>query len=176
MKENLVLQPNVLALIERAHATLGTQATVLFHRSGQILAKNGDIPEHDYPTVAVLVAGMVAAGQSLAQLMGETENRDYQLSHGTSEGGLYAVRINQDYWVFAVYRSILNPGLFRMHMRRLAQEIEQFLKAPNGWLANDIQVSQPAMKPGAKMPPGEKSGPRLFDNITDEEIDQLFDI
>ena len=187
MKENLVVQPGVSALIARAHSALGTSATILFHRSGQILAKNGDIPEEDYPTVAVLVAGMVAAGQSLSQLMGESPHSDYQLSHGTSEGGLYAVRISQDFWVFALYKQILNPGLFRMHMRRLAQEIGAQLKAPKGWLTEDVQIAGSAATQefagggkdpgtGAKTPPAEKSGPKLFDNITDEEIDQLFDI
>lgn len=190
MKDNLVVQPSVTALIARAHSALGTSATILFHRSGQILAKNGTIPEEDYPTVAVLVAGMVAAGQSLSRLMGENQDADYQLSHGTSGGGLYAVRINEDFWVFAVYREVLNPGLFRMQMRRLAHEVADHLKAPEGWLTEDIQMSGPTVRrgdtepkasfdsvvdKGAKTPPPEKNGPKLFENITDEEIDQLFD-
>ena len=49
-------------------------------------------------------------------------------------------------------------------------------KAPKGWLTDDVQMDGPEPTVGAKTPLGEKSGPKLFDNITDEEIDQLFDI
>jgi predicted regulator of Ras-like GTPase activity (Roadblock/LC7/MglB family) len=155
-------QPEIAPLLGRCNQELGSQATILIHRDGQILAKTGDLPEDDFPALAALVAGMVSAGESLSSLIGEIDpGHAKQLNFGSSSRGIYAVSIKNSYWIAAAHGSLLNPGLYRMQIRRLAIEVERLLEKPSA-----RAISAPARK----------SDPMLFNDITDEEINQLFDI
>lgn len=171
----ITLSPKISALIEHANHAFGANATLLIHRSGQILAKHGSMDENDYPTLAVLVAGMVAAGQSLAELANAPDSQEFTLAHGVGEHGLYAAQLDTDHWVFSIHQNMLNPGLFRMQVRRLVNEIQREL-ATKPILVNSVSESpQESANRGVSPALTGQNAPHLFRDITDEEIDRLFE-
>lgn len=147
-------------------AELQTEAVLFIHDSGQILSRHGKLQEQEYPTVAALLAGMVAAGTSLMQAAKEESNLPEDRKRFSCEyltGGIYAVAVNKDYWVASVYKEILNPGLLRMRLRMYAEMLEK-LSTPQTMHTKQRSISAPVSD--------ELGG--HFENITDEEIERIF--
>jgi hypothetical protein len=114
-------QPSLPSLIQRMSHELNTKAVVLFHESGQILYRSGWLDETHFPTMAALAAAMIAAGKSLGKL-GEATAGDSptRFSCDSDEIGLYTVAVGPEHWLAALYDQPMNPGQFRMKVRRYA--------------------------------------------------------
>ncbi len=158
--------PAIDLLLEKMGVELKTEAVLFLHDSGQILARHGKLQEHEYPTVAALVAGMVAAGTSLMNAAKEvirTEEDRKRFSCEYRDGGIYAVAVGQDYWVASVYKEILNPGQLRMRLRSYAEMLDK-LCTPQTLTTKVGIISAPV---------SDELG-HHFENITDEEIERIF--
>jgi len=153
------------SLVEKMSTELATQAVLFIHNSGQILARSGKLQEEEYPTVAALLAGMVAAGTSLmsAASNDSPEEDRKRFSCEYRSGGIYAVAVGESYWIASVYEEILNPGLLRMRLRKYAEILEK-INTPQALFT----------KPGCDPAPVLNMPEANFENITDEEIEELF--
>lgn len=159
---------------------LGTKAAILFHENGQILFRSGWLDDSQFPTIAALAAAMIATGKSLNAL-GEGSDSPKRFSCDSDTIGLYTVAVGSEHWLAALYDQPLNPGQFRMKVRRYA---ETFARLGLGQEEQWELVAEPSA--GVTMSPvgPEISTPvakftekksALFSNITDDEIDRLFE-
>lgn len=186
-------QTKIDALLASQIDSIGADALVVLHNSGQILARS-QRKDADLATLSALVAGMLSAAQSVSEIQGIKEERSFALSHDDGESGLYAAQINRNYWIFSIFHEVLNPGLFRMNIRRLAISLRGLVADPGKWierkainewesdsgLSEDISQESPNESAeqrsfGVESTPDRHNAPNLFSDITDEEIDQLFD-
>lgn len=202
-------QPALESLVKRLSGEINAKAVMLIHENGQVLHRHGNIGEHEYPAMAALVAGMIAVGKSLGSL-GETfAGAPNRFACDSEAVGLYMSFVSDGIWLTALYDQPLNPGLFRMKVRRYAETAARLSASrPSEWelpvqSAPEMaraQASAPAPIPAAPVPqngtvstvaraastPVANSAPthpekvteqkkELFNNITDEEIDLLFD-
>jgi len=161
-------QPAVHGLIERINHELGAKAVVLLHENGQVLHRSGWIDEDEYPSMAALVAGAPSRFACDSESM-----------------GLYTVGIMNGVWLTVLYDQPLNPGQFRMKVRRYAELLARLgVQRPEQWEVTDFGTSSGATR--ATLPPvSSRATPRpefltakdssLFGNITDDEIDELFE-
>jgi predicted regulator of Ras-like GTPase activity (Roadblock/LC7/MglB family) len=181
-------QPSLPGLIQRMSHDLGTKAVILFHESGQIVYRSGWLDEDNFPSIAALAAAMIAAGKSLGQL-GEATDSPTRFSCDSDEIGLYTVAVGAHHWLAALYDQPLNPGQFRMKVRRYAEKFTGFgVYNPDQWEFEERPQGPSSHddKTRATMPPAvsEKTAllenlteqdSTLFSNITDDEIDSLFE-
>lgn len=175
-------QPSIGGLVERMSDELGANAVVLLHENGQVLQKGGWIDDRDYPAITALVAAMIATGRSLGSLNEKLLGSPTRFACDSDQQGIYTVAVAPEIWLAVLYEQPLNPGLFRMKVRRYADTIKRLgVQKPNQW-----EVAQSSLAPGANLPPVSSDGPTtteiltspkstLFGDITDEEIDDLFE-
>lgn len=175
-------QPSLDSLIQRMNTELSAKAVLLLHENGQVLYRSGSIEESHYPAMAALIAAMISAGRSLSSLGEAFSGSPSRFGCDSEEMGLYTVAVNEQYWLAALYDQPTNPGLIRMKVRRFADTFARLgLTKPLQW---EVQESDSVA--GASLPPaGMKSAltfekvtqedSSLFANITDEEIDRLFE-
>lgn len=162
---------------------LGTKAAILFHENGQILYRSGWLDENEFPAIAALAAAMIAAGKSLGSI-GEASDSPNRFSCDSNQVGLYTVAVGAEHWLAALYDQPLNPGQFRMKVRRYAETFAKLgVAAPDQW---EMEESTGGAEEGVIMTPAEpkrsapaekltEKKPTLFSNITDDEIDSLFE-
>jgi len=212
-------QPVLESLLERLGSELNAKAVLLLHENGQVIQRYGWIGEHEYPAMAALVAAMIATGKSLSALGESFAGSPNRFACDSEAMGLYMAFVSEGIWLTALYDQPMNPGLFRMKVRRYAEIIGRIgankpgqepvpaptlkpvkqptasptLHAPVG--ASAFERPAPAAPsasaatravsppPSAPPTPAATTQPEiftaqnggLFNNITDEEIDRLFD-
>lgn len=164
-------QPSVQSLVQRMSHELQAKAVVLLHSSGQVIFKSGWIEDNEFASMAALVAAMTSAGKTLGTLGEDLDKGSPTRFHCESEAiGLYAVGIGEDYWLATLYDQPLNPGLFRMKVRKYAENMAKLgVALPAQWEQNEVVAES------ASLAPELRQKATLFENITDDEIDSLFD-
>jgi len=121
--------------------------------------------EDDFESASIcaLVSGLWQAAKSLNSLVGANQNfYDYRLGFDTTENGLYVVPFkfrNEEYFVCGIYKDTANPAKLKRNLRLLKENLEVFLQA----IARDYKTDTAG-----------RSG-YLFTDISDAEIDSLFD-
>lgn len=162
---------------------ISARAVLLLHENGQVLHRHGWISDNEYPAMAALVAAMIAAGKSLGGLGENFSDSPSRFSCDSDDVGLYTVAVGEEIWLAALYDQPLNPGQVRMKVRRYAETCARLgTEKSDEWEEVTESVTTagatlpPSMAPGAILPENftvQKSS--LFTNITDDEIDRLFD-
>jgi len=161
---------------------LGARAVIVLHENGQVLYRCGWIKESEFPTMAALISAMVATGRSLAQLGDNFPNSPSRFSCDAENMGLYTVAVTPEIWLSVLYEQPLNPGKFRMKVRHYSELLGKLgLSLPQQWSApkknssngrNLAPMSRSDSTLLEKITPTKSS---LFANITDQEIDDIFD-
>jgi hypothetical protein len=169
---------------------ISAKAVLLLHESGQVLHQFGELQEGEFPAMAALVSAMIATGKSLGSLGEAFAEAPRRLSCDSDEVALYTVAVSGDIWLVALYDQPLNPGLARMKVRRCAEACARLgAEIPEQWgmPENAAPVERPSPAPTraivsppvaldtssqAKITEDKNS---LFNNITDDEIDRLFE-
>lgn len=134
------------------------KAALIIGDDGQIHARAGFLTEDENAKLAALVAAMLAAGNSFSELVNE-KNEDYRLNFSTADRGLHVQQFHNGNYLAVVYHGVTNPGAFRMRINSFIQDIS----TGDRGLHKKKQSENGGEKP-------------LFENITDEEIDNLFGI
>lgn len=175
-------QPSLESLIQRMTHELSAKAVLLLHENGQVVFHSGSVKESAYPAMAALVAAMISAGKSLGSIGQSFTKAPSRFSCDSDDMSLNIVEVQPEYWLAALYDQPLNPGLFRMKVRRYADIFYRLgVTKPLQW-----EVPKNGSEGGVKAtlsPQGASAFPEnitqedssLFANITDEEIDRLFD-
>lgn len=115
-------------------------------------------------SASALVSGLWQAAKSLnSMVQSQNEFIDFKLSFDSSENGLFILPFllnKQEYYLCTIYKDVVNPGKLKRDMRLIKENLEVYLE--------DFAFN------GAEQ---ERAGKEsfLFKDITDEEIDRLFD-
>lgn len=161
---------------------LGARAIVILHENGQVLHRYGWVNESDYPVMAALISAMIATGKSLGQLGENFPGAPSRFACDSEEMGLYIVCISPGIWISVLYEQPLNPGQFRMKVRRYSSLFAKLgIGTPTQWEKPASErkaegVLAPSSRSSASVP--EKitvENSSLFADITDEEIDNIFE-
>lgn len=108
--------------------------------------------------LGALISGLWQAAQSLSTALPATQESGYRLSFDTSEQGLYVLPVEikgSQYFLAGLYHDELNPGKLKQDLKNQGKRLERYL---------DDKLSNKQYDEGRY----------LFDNITDTEINHLF--
>ena len=137
--------------------------TTLVRNDGIVVYASLDIKK-EAASIGALVGGVWQAAEALnSQVGSSTDLQDYRFSFDKSDSGIYILPINvgsKMYYLSTLYKDTFNPALLKRNFRVLKEELEAYLdehfvetkKVKNTKNKNDF----------------------LFNNITDEEMDNLF--
>ena len=143
----------ITAICENLHRDANTKAVLLIDKNGQAIASAGEVEQIDITSLSSLTAGSVAATGGIASLLAEKEFAGQFLE---GEKTSYTVTIVAQRVILVVLfdgRSSL--GLVRLRVRKATAEITAVLDAL-------------AIKTAAG------TQPSVFSEITDDDIDNLF--
>lgn len=174
-------QPSTQSLVERMSHELGARAVLVLHENGQVLHRYGWISENEYPTMAALISAMIATGNSLGKLGEHFPHSPSRLSCDSDAMGLYMVGVNPGLWLAVLYEQPMNPGQFRMKVRRYASLLAKIgVSQPMQWETESPSSTRDKVAPkstggSVTMEIITEKNSSLFANITDEEIDEIFE-
>lgn len=174
-------QPSLQGLVQRMGQELNAKAVLLLHESGQVLHRSGWVEDADYPPMAALVSAMIAAGRQLSSLGENFVGTPRLFSCDSERMGLYTVAVSPEIWLAVLYEQPLNPGQFRMRVRTYSQELARLgVQLPGQWELGsgaEAGASLPPVSPQTEVSEERITGPKssLFNDITDEEIENLFE-
>ncbi len=168
-------QPALESLLIDLCDETSASAALLLHQSGQLLHSHGALSTKEYPHIAALVSAIIAAGNSVREVGAST-----RFSFDSEEWGLYASAVNEEIWLAALYDYPINPGLLRRKVKQCAELCEQIgseVVEPEAPLVNSFGANLSPPATPAHSAPAKITGnhPSLFTNITDDEIDRLFE-
>ena len=109
----------------------------------------------DDQSVGALSGGVWQAAQALGELISSnpTNEEVYRFSFDTSSNGVYLLPLNELYILGCLFSESVNPGYLKNELRKL-----------KSFLVSQITETDEIRK----------DEDRLFENITDEEMDNLF--
>lgn len=109
------------ACIAQLQQTLDASAIVLLDADGHIRDSAGEVAALDLPSIAVLTAGIMAAGRGLKHLFGD-ENL-YQMSLEGAQKILHFQFVLPENIMVVACSSTTPLGLIRLHSRRSAEAL-----------------------------------------------------
>ncbi len=126
----------------------------LLSRSGQVMVESGKTEHIDVTSLASLIAGSVSATVGLAKIINESEFS--VLFHEGVEHNIYISLINERLILVVIFDKKTSLGLVRLKAKNIQPNIQVIYEMLLKKMEN--QTSQ-----------------KLLENITDEDIDKLFD-
>lgn len=143
---------------ENNYQTLSQRFVVIRHDGISIYSNAED--DFESASICALVSGVWQAAKSLNSLV-DSENSFYnhRLSFDTSSTGFSVLPIkimDEEYYICSIYKDVSNPAKLKQQMRVFKDKLENYLL--NNSFENQV----------------DRSG-YLFKNITDEEIDKIFE-
>lgn len=160
MKSPFVLYEEDIAQIDELCALLYREslarAVFLVDKDGQLISEQGDTSAIDATALASLTAGVIAAAGGLAKLLGEREF-PVQLHEGERES-IHTSLVAERFIFVMIFDERSSLGLVRLKLKRAHRSFELLL--------DELSASRPA----------HASQPKVFSEISDAEIDALFDV
>ena len=140
-------------ICEILHRDSNAKAVLVIDKNGQAIAEAGDTQQLDVTSLSSLTAGNVAATGGIAQLLAEREFAGQ--FHEGEKTNVHIANVGQVILV-VLFDERSSLGLVRLRVRKAASELTTVL---------DTMVKK--SKPGAGQP-------SVFSEITDDDIDNLF--
>jgi hypothetical protein len=132
--------------------------TAVVRNDGIVLFSNSD-NFNESSSIGALVSGLWQAAQSLNSIVSDrSEILEFRLSFDTSDQGIYILPFNinkKEFYICAIYNDVNNPALLKRHLRNLKANLSNYLLE---YVSQNEDIKQDF----------------LFNNITDEEMDNLF--
>ena len=158
MIQQLVMYEEELQQINRICETLhkesNAKAVLLIDKNGQAMAQAGEVQELDITSLSSLTAGNVAATGGIASLLAEKEFAGQFLE---GEKNSYHISIvGQRVILVVLFDGRSSLGLVRLRVRKAATELT---------VTMEVMVKKSAAGSGQ---------PSVFSEITDDDIDNLF--
>ena len=143
----------IQATVERLYQDSNSMAVLLIDKNGQEIASAGEIEGLDTTSLSSLTAGNVAATGGIAQLLAEKEftGQFHEGEHTNIHISIVAQRII----LVVLFDQRTSLGLVRLRVRKASKDIQLVLE----------QMSQQQ---------NQQSQPSIFEEITDADIDNLF--
>jgi predicted regulator of Ras-like GTPase activity (Roadblock/LC7/MglB family) len=139
--------------VEKLYQDANSMAVLLIDKNGQEIASAGEIEGLDTTSLSSLTAGNVAATGGIAKLLAEKEftGQFHEGEHTNIHISIVAQRII----LVVLFDQRTSLGLVRLRVRKAAKDIQNYLE----------KMSQDQEK---------DKKPSIFEEITDEDIDNLF--
>jgi predicted regulator of Ras-like GTPase activity (Roadblock/LC7/MglB family) len=143
----------IKAVLNKLRLDSAARVTVLIDKDGQEIAVDGDVSNLDTTSLASLTAGNVAATGGMARLIGEKEFPT--LSHEGERESIHICVIGRALLV-VVFDDRSSLGLVKLRVKQVSSELASIFET----------VVREARKSAEES--------TLFAEITDEDIDSLF--
>ena len=125
-----------------------------------LYVKNELSSDFDSSSVGALLGGVWQAARAMASFIPSSSTDDvFRLSFDTSDKGIYIVPISlgeEEVYLGMIYFNEVNPGMIKSKLRDISWRLMEFWELAS--LGSDTKVDDHS----------------LFNNITDEEMDNLF--
>jgi predicted regulator of Ras-like GTPase activity (Roadblock/LC7/MglB family) len=151
MYEEELLQIN--SVCEVLHRDSNAKAVLVIDKNGQAIANAGDIDQLDVTSLSSLTAGNVAATGGIANLLSEKEFAGQ--FHEGERTNVHISIVAGRVILLVLFDERSSLGLVRLRVRKAASELTQILDAL-------VKKSEAG------------SQPSVFAEITDDDIDNLF--
>jgi predicted regulator of Ras-like GTPase activity (Roadblock/LC7/MglB family) len=138
---------------EKLHKESNARAVLVIDKNGQAISSAGDVQELDVTSLSSLTAGNVAATGGIAQLLAEKEFAGQ--FHEGEKTNVHISIVGQRVILVVLFDERSSLGLVRLRVRKAAQDLTRVL---------DIIAEK--SKSGSQ--------PSVFSEITDDDIDNLF--
>ncbi|MBW2736220.1 MAG: roadblock/LC7 domain-containing protein [Deltaproteobacteria bacterium] len=141
------------AVCSRLHREANATAILLIDKNGQLIADAGDVSDLDTVSLSSLTAGNVAATGGIAKLLREKEftGQFHEGTHTNVHMTLVASRVI----LVVLFDERSSLGLVRLRVKKASDELTRIFDE----LMSKVD---------------EPSAPSIFSEITDEDIDNLF--
>ncbi len=143
------IQDSVNSLVISANA----KVVFVVDKNGQLIASGGDLEEIDTTSLASLTAGNIAATGGMAKLL--RENEFATQFHEGKNAHIHIQLVGNRAILVVIFDSKSSLGLVRLRVRKTTEELTEIFESMS------------------KRPP-EKGDGSPFAEITDEDIDNLF--
>ena len=127
------------------------RAVLVIDKNGQAIAQAGEVQELDVTSLSSLTAGNVAATGGIAQLLAEKEFAGQ--FHEGEKTNVHISIVGQRVILVILFDERSNLGLVRLRVRKASAELTQIL---------DVMIAK------------SQTGAGVFSEITDDDIDNLF--
>jgi predicted regulator of Ras-like GTPase activity (Roadblock/LC7/MglB family) len=143
----------IQAVCSQLHRDSNASAVLLIDKNGQLIADAGDVSNLDTVSLSSLTAGNVAATGGIAKLLREREftGQFHEGEHTNVHISLVAARVI----LVILFDERSSLGLVRLRVKRAAEELTRIFDELMA------KVDEP-------------QAPSIFSEITDEDIDNLF--
>ncbi|MEE2788694.1 MAG: roadblock/LC7 domain-containing protein [Myxococcota bacterium] len=140
-------------ICEALRTSASAKAIFVVDKNGQLLMSNGETHDLDSTSLASLTAGNMAATDGLAQVLGESAGFGVQLHEGEREH-IHISSVGDRLILVVIFDERSSLGLVRLRVKQATEQIRHLMES----LPEDTANSQAS----------------LFDEISDEDIDQIF--
>jgi predicted regulator of Ras-like GTPase activity (Roadblock/LC7/MglB family) len=160
MQENFIIYNEEYILIKDVLQKLKTNTTAnavfITDSEGHCIASSGEVDDINLNSISSLIAGSVAAINSIAQML-KIDSFSAILNESSKES-LHISLINDRTMLVVIFNNTSNLGLVRFRVR---SALEQLTKV--------FQVIYKKLKANDKIPGGSP-----FEGVSDEDIDRIF--
>jgi predicted regulator of Ras-like GTPase activity (Roadblock/LC7/MglB family) len=160
MQENFVIYNEEYTLIrdilQRLKTSTKSKIVFITDLEGHCIASTGELDEVNLNSISSLIAGSVAAINSIAQML--RIDRFTAILNESTQESLHISLINDRTLLIVIFDSTSNLGLVRFRVRAALDELEKvFLTIQRKIKSSE---SSPSVSP--------------FEGVTDEDIDRIF--
>lgn len=141
--------------------------TISFVRDDGIVVYSNFHSELDSKSIGALVGGVWQAARSLASFVSKEKSIDFRFSFDTSSDGILIFPLTHEkhnYYLCGIYKDELNPAVLKQKLKIVQGKLSDFIAK------NCVSKGQEREKTSKG-----RSG-YLFDNLTDDEMDNLFSV
>ncbi len=160
MQENFIIYNEEYTLIkdvlQKLKINTVAKAVFITDSEGHCIASSGEMDDINLNSISSLIAGSVAAINSIAQML-KIDSFSAILNESTKES-LHISLINDRTMLVVIFNNSSNLGLVRFRVR---SALEQLTKV--------FQIIYTKLKANDKMPGGSP-----FEGVSDEDIDRIF--
>ena len=143
----------ILGICEILHRDSNARAVLVIDKNGQAVAQAGEVEQLDITSLSSLTAGNVAATGAIAQLLAEKEFAGQ--FHEGEKTNVHISIVGQRVILVVLFDERSSLGLVRLRVRKAAVELTNVLDLLAKKAASGTQ-------------------PSVFSEITDDDIDNLF--
>jgi predicted regulator of Ras-like GTPase activity (Roadblock/LC7/MglB family) len=146
----------ILAAIQRLVKDSNAKGIFVVDKSGQLLGEAGEMKGVDSTSLASLTAGCIAATGGLAKIVGEEEFPIH--FHQGQRDNLHMTLVRQRFILVVVFDERSSLGLVRLRVKKAGAELARIFE----------EIEKKSERTSS-------SGESPFAEITDDDIDNLFD-
>jgi predicted regulator of Ras-like GTPase activity (Roadblock/LC7/MglB family) len=140
-------------VVDRLVHDANAKVVFIVDKNGQLIAASGDVENLDTTSLASLTAGNIAATGGMARLL--KENEFATQFHEGEKANIHIQLVGNRVILVVIFDAKSSLGLVRLRVKRASEELNRIFEA----------LLQKVAEPGGESP---------FAEITDEDIDNLF--